>query len=840
MKKVWYGIAIGAIALGAIGFVANSSAAQEHFGRGQAESTDAPTATEELPAVLATDDIVVDANVVPLRESNLSPATNGIVTEILVSEGDYVDAGTTLLMLENSRQQASVAQAEANLRSAELQLAELVAEPRSEEVARYQASVTSAQASLQNVLDGAGDADITVARADLAKAEATLRQAQANYDTVSWRTDIGMMPQATELERATNDYVAAKARLEDLLAGPNRNDVAGAQASVNSAQADLDNFLAGATTEVIASAEAGIDSAKATLMDARAAYEQTILRAPFAGTIASIEAELGELVSAGMTTVTLADLSNWVIETEDLTELSVVNVQPGDHVDITLDALPDTTLTGTVVTLKPVGESKQGDITYTATITLDQQDERLRWNMSAETIITVDEAGRAASQKETNIPTAAKVQAAEVPPLEAAPLQAASSTDTENPETMENTESTSGINAVVWTQGANLNVRSGPGMDYAIIDSLSTGSEVSVTYRNGDSTWALVGMDNGEQGWVSSSYIELESPIEGLPMSDFVSEEVDWPPAADVADAAFSQIDNDGGAASSGTFVFQTGAAGDIYSYDLTNGATRQLTNGMDPALSPDGQTVAFVRDGGAHGLYLIDIDGSNERLIYSGNEFLRTPSWSPAGDYIVFSRSTGEYECRALGGGLCLPDNPFLSDLTLVGKVETGLSRVDINGEDFRDIPSLNTATAPAWSDGGIVYQSATGIQLTGDSAQPNDRSVAARYSYEDPDMIGDRVVFQSEEGNHREIFTANSDGSNMQALTRPLDLLADEYPQNVSPVWSPDGAQILYVSNRGDDGSADEWGLWLMNADGSNAQRLPIALDFAYAFQGEQMVSW
>ena len=49
----------------------------------------------------------------------------------------------------------------------------------------------------------------------------------------------------------------------------------------------------------------------------------------------------------------------------------------------------------------------------------------------------------------------------------------------------------------------------------------------------------------------------------------------------------------------------------------LTTGALQALTHGFDPAISPDGTQVAFTRDGGEHGLYLINTDGTNEHLIF-------------------------------------------------------------------------------------------------------------------------------------------------------------------------------------------------------------------------------
>ena len=46
--------------------------------------------------------------------------------------------------------------------------------------------------------------------------------------------------------------------------------------------------------------------------------------------------------------MTVADFSSWVVKTDNLTEVDVVNVKVGQKVEIVLDALPDVTLTGEV------------------------------------------------------------------------------------------------------------------------------------------------------------------------------------------------------------------------------------------------------------------------------------------------------------------------------------------------------------------------------------------------------------------------------------------------------------------------------------------------------------
>jgi Tol biopolymer transport system component len=296
-----------------------------------------------------------------------------------------------------------------------------------------------------------------------------------------------------------------------------------------------------------------------------------------------------------------------------------------------------------------------------------------------------------------------------------------------------------------------------------------------------------------------------------------------------------------------GTLVFQDHNGGTIYLYDLAGKKLKALTEGYDPALSPDGSTVAFIRYGGEQGLYLIDANGMNERRIYGGSRDLRAPSWSPDGSYIVFSRVNGEDRCRQMGPR-CVPDRPGLEDFPLVIVDKRDLSRVNTDGGDFQDIPTMETANAPDWNTAGIVYAAAEGLQITAEAPNSATRSLldARNYSAQDPDWQpnGGRIVFQRKEGTHWEIFAVNPDGSGLTALTRPVSVLVETLPQNVSPAWSPDGSSIVYLSNRDAKNSAGAWRLWVMNADGSNQRLLdPDVLgkiEFDYETSADQMVGW
>jgi Tol biopolymer transport system component len=65
-----------------------------------------------------------------------------------------------------------------------------------------------------------------------------------------------------------------------------------------------------------------------------------------------------------------------------------------------------------------------------------------------------------------------------------------------------------------------------------------------------------------------------------------------------------------------------------------------------EPAWSPDGETIAFVRgstDPGVHGIYFINPDGENLRQIYTGNA--GAPSWSPDGKWLAFHQGAQIYK---------------------------------------------------------------------------------------------------------------------------------------------------------------------------------------------------
>ncbi len=119
------------------------------------------------------------------------------------------------------------------------------------------------------------------------------------------------------------------------------------------------------------------------MQSAKTAVADTELRAPFAGTIAQLNVKTGETAAPGVPVVVLADLSNWLVETDDLTEIKVPNVKEGQAVVVRFDALPDVELKGAVESIGTLYQTSSGDIVYPVKIKLIDTDPRLRWGMTA-------------------------------------------------------------------------------------------------------------------------------------------------------------------------------------------------------------------------------------------------------------------------------------------------------------------------------------------------------------------------------------------------------------------------------------------------------------------------
>ncbi len=269
-----------------------------------------------------------EGSVIPLLDANLSFQMGGQVAEILVSEGDQVQAGDALIRLDTTEAELALQQAQARLASAqaavtlaqnqktlaeaaiqtaesqvaaaEANLALVKAGPRPEEIAAAESRLAAAEASVNQAigqrdtaLNVGTEAQISSAQAQVAAATAEVRALEDSYDTIlttCFDTPngevcplYGAVEETTraQLEAARQNQAAAQAALDALQAGPTGTQQQAAQGGVSIAianrdlaQAQLDLLQEPASAETIAVAEVGVLQAQVGVENAKTGVTQ--------------------------------------------------------------------------------------------------------------------------------------------------------------------------------------------------------------------------------------------------------------------------------------------------------------------------------------------------------------------------------------------------------------------------------------------------------------------------------------------------------------------------------------------------------------------------------------
>jgi len=363
-------------------------------------------ATQQLaidapPTVVSESGITVDGKIVPQEFVNLSFNMSGTVAELLVEEGQQIEAGQVIASLnQHERLASAVSGAELEVINARQAMdalgenADVSTAAALQKVADARDAVRVAERRLRNLQEGSPQTDIDSAQADVVLLKDQLDKAEDDFNPYAGKPEDNLK-RATYLSKmadAREIYDNAVRLLNNLEGTPNEIDLAVAEANLLLAEArlslaetDLAEMQSGIDPDLLEAAQARLSAAESALEATQAALSDVELVAPFGGTVVKLDLKEGEQVVPGSPAVVLADFSQWKVETEDLNEMEVPRVAVGQTVTITPDALPELTLTGTVESISQIYEEKFGDVTYTARILLQDTDPRLRWGMTVST-----------------------------------------------------------------------------------------------------------------------------------------------------------------------------------------------------------------------------------------------------------------------------------------------------------------------------------------------------------------------------------------------------------------------------------------------------------------------
>ena len=265
------------------------------------------------------------------------------------------------------------------------------------------------------------------------------------------------------------------------------------------------------------------------------------------------------------------------------------------------------------------------------------------------------------------------------------------------------------------------------------------------------------------------------------------------------------------------------------------------------PAWSPDGTTIAFRRNAAPNGIYLMDVTGGNQVRIIADSQTTPSifetndnPAWQPVaqtpntvtisgriinnniglnGVTVNLSGTTnatattdaaGNYQISGLasGGSYTLspsfagfyftPPNRSFSNLTSNQIADFVATGVCVGGNCAKN------GQIAFVRDNEIFMMNSDGtspMNLTNNPATDTSPNFS-------PD--GANIIFSTNRDGNNEIYRMRSDGSNLVRLT-------NNAASETSPYYSPDGSMIVFISNR--DGNSE---IYKMNADGANQVRL------------------
>ena len=359
-----------------------------------------PTPTVESGLLVVDGIVSAEAEVVPVRYVDLGFPDGGVIEDIMIAEGDMVEAGQVVARLEGTeRLGALITGAELALLTAQQSIDMLyddaLVRQASQELAAIQTELVYDDLKEDRedmaYIRGGTDA-IDLAYANYVIAQHLVDELEREFAGVINKPedDEDRADVLSRLTTARENRNAALAVWNYLKATPDNLDVAEADGQLEIAEADLvearrqlSELENGVDTDDLAVAEAGLLNAQAQLEAARTSLADLELRSPIAGVVVSKAAEVGEITAPGAMIVTIMEGGEWRVETTDLTELDVIDIHPGDPVTVAFEALPGLEISGQIERIKELGYNKQGDITYTAVIKTDQWDERLRWKMTA-------------------------------------------------------------------------------------------------------------------------------------------------------------------------------------------------------------------------------------------------------------------------------------------------------------------------------------------------------------------------------------------------------------------------------------------------------------------------
>ncbi|MDZ8053131.1 MAG: HlyD family secretion protein [Aulosira sp. ZfuVER01] len=319
---------------------------------------------------VSTDNAQIKGHLSPI--SAKVPAT---VQKVLVNDGDRVQAGQTLLVLEDEDLQLKLQQAQANLAASQAQLRAakdtvsvtsqtnptLVQQAQSN-LAAKEASVRAAQANVNQAL-----AKVETNQADVAQAQTAVRKTQADFRRYQLLYKEGAISaQQLDTARATYENAIAQLRGANKTVAQSEAEVRNAQAQLQTARAEVE-AARGQVTETKVSgqtiatqkdqqqqAQAQVEQAQAALELARKQITYTTIKAPINGYVGQLTAQVGQKIQAAQPLLSVVPLATDEVYVDaNFRETALGKLRIGEKAEIEVDAYPGETFSAAIAGISP-------------------------------------------------------------------------------------------------------------------------------------------------------------------------------------------------------------------------------------------------------------------------------------------------------------------------------------------------------------------------------------------------------------------------------------------------------------------------------------------------------
>ena len=318
------------------------------------------------------------------QSTTLTWKTSGTVEAVTVQVGDVVTTGQKLAELQQTSLPQNVILAQADLASARRSLEDLYTTAEDakvkalQDIAAAAEKIKSAQYQLDNFSVPSNQSGLTAMQGVEAMGK-ILNEARAAFEPYKYypENDRTRIDLKETLDQAQSDYNTAVKRLEY------ETTLEVAQAALQRAMTDFNRWDKGPNPDDITAIEARIAAAKA-------AIGQAWIAAPFSGVLTLVEPKPGDQVAPNAVAFRLDDLSSLLVDVS-VSEVDINQVQPGQEVMLTFDAIRGQEYHGKITAVDQVGTSNQGAIEFIVTVELTDADQAVRPGMTAAVNIVVTE-----------------------------------------------------------------------------------------------------------------------------------------------------------------------------------------------------------------------------------------------------------------------------------------------------------------------------------------------------------------------------------------------------------------------------------------------------------------